>query len=48
MFRGEETPLADIARTAGIPYYQVFQRYQRDLRGEDLVMRHKSGRKPKQ
>lgn len=48
MFRGEETPLADIARAAGIPYYQVFQRYQRGLRGEDLVMRHKSGRKPKQ
>jgi len=47
MFRGEETPLADISRAAGIPYHQVFQRYQRGLRDEDLVIRHKSGRKPK-
>jgi hypothetical protein len=47
MFHGEETPLADIARIAGIPYHQVFQRYQRGLRNEDLTTRHKTGRKPK-
>ena len=48
MFRGEETPLADISRAAGIPYHQVFQRYQRGLREEALVTRHKVGRKPKE
>jgi hypothetical protein len=46
-FRGEEMPLADIARLVGIPYYQVFGRYQRGLRGEELVTRQKIGRKPK-
>lgn len=46
-FRGMERTLADIARLEGVPYYQVFQRYQRGLRGEDLVRRHKAGRKPK-
>lgn len=47
IFRGSELPLADIARTAGIPYHQVFQRYHRGLRDEELVTRHKTGRKPK-
>ena len=46
-FRGADTPLADIARMAGIPYHRVFGRYQRGLRGEDLVTDHKVGRKPK-
>lgn len=47
-FRGDSTPLADIARIANIPYHQVFQRYQRGLRGEDLITRQKVGRKPKE
>ena len=47
MFRGSELPLADIARAAGIPYHQVFQRYHRGLRDEELVTRHKTGRKPR-
>lgn len=46
-FRGADTPLADIARIAGIPYNQVFYRYQRGLRGEELITRQKVGRKPK-
>lgn len=45
-FRGECMPLADVARVAGIPYHQVFQRYKRGLRGEDLIRKHKVGRKP--
>lgn len=47
-FRGVDTPLADIARIADIPYHQVFQRYQRGLRGEELITRQKVGRKPKE
>lgn len=46
-FRGADMTLAEVARVAGIPYHQVFQRYHRGLRGEDLVTRHKIGRKPK-
>lgn len=46
-FRGKEMTLAEIAREAGIPYHQVFQRHHRGLIGEDLVTRHKTGRKPK-
>ncbi len=44
-FRGESLTLAEVARAAGIPYHQVFQRYHRGLTGEDLVVRHKVGRK---
>jgi hypothetical protein len=46
-FKGGSTPLADIARIASIPYHQVFQRYQRGLRGEELITRQRVGRKPK-
>lgn len=44
---GEILPLADIARNYGVPYHQVFQRYTRGLRGNDLVTSHKVGRKQK-
>jgi len=47
LYKGAETTLAEIARDAGIPYHQVFQRYQRGLRGDDLIVRHKVGRKPR-
>mgnify|MGYP007071600965 CR=1 FL=1 len=46
-FRGANMTLAEVARSVGIPYHQVFQRYHRGLRGEDLVTRQKVGRKPK-
>lgn len=46
-FRGGHHTLAEIAAIAQIPYHQVWQRYTRGLEGEDLVRKHKVGRKPK-
>jgi hypothetical protein len=46
-FRGQERPLAEIARMTGDLYQRVFQRFKRGLRGEDLVRMHKTGRKPR-
>ena len=44
---GEVLPLADVARKYGVSYHQVFERFMRGLRGNDLLIRHKVGRKPK-
>ena len=45
--KGEDISLADLARKYGLVYGSVFSRYSRGLRGEDLVIQHKVGRKPK-
>jgi len=45
-YMGETLTLSDIAQRAGIPYHQVFQRYKRGLRGEQLTTPQKVGRKP--
>lgn len=47
LFRGELRTLSEIADIAGEKYHRVFQRFRRGLTGEDLVRRHKVGRKAK-
>jgi len=44
---GKVLPLTDIAARYGVSYMVVFQRYQRGLRGMELVTKQKLGRKPK-
>ena len=44
---GEMLPLKTLAEKYGVQYAAVRERYHRGLRGEDLVTRHKIGRKPK-
>lgn len=47
MFRGKLMTLGEISEITGEAYHRVYQRHRRGLHGEDLVRRHKTGRKPK-
>lgn len=44
---GEELPLAEVAERWGVNYHTVLARYRKGFRGGDLVIPHKTGRKPK-
>jgi len=45
---GAEMPLSEAAERWGIKYHTVLARYRSGLRGGDLVIPHKVGRKPKE
>jgi hypothetical protein len=44
---GEDMPLSEAAERWGINYYTVLARYHKGFRGGDLIIPHKTGRKPK-
>lgn len=43
---GVEMPLVTISQQYGVPYAAVRERFKRGLRGNDLLVTHKVGRKP--